>query len=60
MALRAASRVGSMLRVAPQLSAASARGFANFDERERGEEVSRLCGPSIWPIMTPHVDACLH
>ncbi|DBA96131.1 hypothetical protein WJX77_005569 [Trebouxia sp. C0004] len=38
MALRAVPRVGSLLRVVPQLSTASTRGFANFDERERGEE----------------------
>ncbi|KAL3131684.1 hypothetical protein ABBQ38_007976 [Trebouxia sp. C0009 RCD-2024] len=38
MALRVVSRVGSLMRVAPQLSAPSARGFATFDDRERGEE----------------------
>ncbi len=42
MALRAVSRVGSVLRVVPQLSTASTRGFANFDERERGEEVLHI------------------
>ena len=39
MALRAVSRVGPLMRVTPQLTAVSTRGFANFDERERGEEV---------------------
>ena len=38
MALLAVSRVGSLVRTMPQLSAVSARGFASFDERERGEE----------------------
>lgn len=38
MALRVVSRAGSLMRVAPQLSAVTARGFAGFEERERGEE----------------------
>lgn len=42
MALRALSRVGSVSRIVPQLSTASTRGFANFDERERGEEVLHI------------------
>lgn len=42
MALRVASRAGSLMRVAPQLSAASARGFASFEDRERGEEACAM------------------
>ena len=43
MALRAVFRIGSVVRTSPQVAAVSARGFANFDERERGEEV--YCSP---------------
>ena len=39
MALRAVSRIGSLKQLAPQVSMVASRGFANFDERERGEEV---------------------
>lgn len=49
MALRAVSRVGSVMRVVPQMSVISTRSFANFDERERGEEV---------PVTTVSVQMC--
>ena len=52
MALRAVSRVGSVVRFAPQLSVMGTRSFANFDERERGEEVLNSASASSFDLNT--------
>ena len=52
MALRAVSRVGSVMRFAPQLSVMGTRNFANFDERERGEEVLNSASASSFDFET--------
>lgn len=49
MALLAVSRVGSLVRIMPQLSVVSARGFSSFDERERGEEACAASRISVSP-----------
>lgn len=39
MALRAFAAARSVVKVVPQISVMGSKGFASFDDRERGEEV---------------------